>query len=66
MLKLDLYSDGLLFQCDRCHRVGELVTDVMEEDGEFYCWNCLGMMNQHRRKEDGMKKENYALKRAGP
>lgn len=62
MLKLDSYSDGLLFQCDWCHRVGELITDIMEEDEEFCCWNCLEMMNQARRKEPRMKKENYALR----
>ena len=46
MLKLDPYSDGLLFQCDRCQHVGELIIQGIEEEGQFYCWNCLSEMKQ--------------------
>lgn len=45
MLKLDRYSESVLFQCDRCRRVGELFADLVEEEGHFYCWNCLIAVN---------------------
>ncbi len=62
MLKLDLFSDGLLFQCDRCHRIGELITEVMEDEGQFYCWNCLRTMNQTRPKTPEGRSQDYAFK----
>ena len=51
MLKLDPYSDGLLFQCDRCQNVGELIIQGIEEEGHYYCWNCLSEMKQQARNE---------------
>ena len=50
MLKLDPYSESILFQCERCRRVGELFTEMVEEEGSFYCWNCLGEIQQSGRK----------------
>ena len=42
MLKLDPFAEGLLFQCDRCGHVGELVTGIVEKDeDQFFCWGCL-------------------------
>jgi hypothetical protein len=41
MLRLDPYSEGLLFQCDRCRHVGELETAIVEEEDQFFCWSCL-------------------------
>jgi hypothetical protein len=60
MLKLDQFSESVLFQCDRCRFVGELFTDLMEEEGYFYCWNCLNVINQSDRKLAKEKKEQYA------
>jgi hypothetical protein len=57
MLKLDPYSDGLLFQCDRCQRVGELIIQGREEEGQFYCWNCLArLQNLDSQKVTGQAK----------
>jgi hypothetical protein len=58
MLKLDPFSENVLFQCDRCRFVGELITAIIEEEGSFYCWNCLHEMNQRVREE---KRDQYAI-----
>ncbi len=50
MLKLDPYSESILFQCGRCRRVGELFTEMIEDEGSFYCWNCLGEIRQAGRR----------------
>ena len=55
MLRLDPYSEGLLFQCDRCRRVGELATDIVAEEDQFYCWSCLNEMKSHKQGWSGMK-----------
>lgn len=60
MLRLDPYSESILFQCDRCRHIGELITEVVEDEGFFYCWGCLGEMNRKKGKE--VKKEKYAIK----
>jgi hypothetical protein len=44
MLTLDPYSEGLLFQCDRCGHVGELMTGIVEKEEQFFCWSCLDVM----------------------
>ncbi len=43
MLKLDPFSEDILFECDYCKRVGERDTQVVEEkeEGAFYCWSCF-------------------------
>jgi hypothetical protein len=61
MLKLDQYSESILFQCDRCQHVGELITDIVENEGTYCCWGCLGEMN--RKKEEGVKTRNEATQR---
>jgi hypothetical protein len=50
MLKLDQYAEGILFQCDHCQFVGELEIHIVEENGVFYCWNCLSDLNHRSRK----------------
>jgi hypothetical protein len=61
MLTLDPYSENVLFQCDRCRFVGELFTDVVEEEGSFYCWSCLNVINHSGRAVIIRGKEgNYA------
>jgi glutamyl/glutaminyl-tRNA synthetase len=57
MLTLDPYSENVLFQCDRCRFVGELITHIVEEDGSYYCWNCLSEMNQRSQEQ---KRKKYA------
>ena len=57
MLKLDPFSENVLFQCDRCRFVGELIINIVEEDGAYYCWNCLSELNQQSREE----KKKYAV-----
>jgi len=41
--------------------VGELFVSVMEEEGSFYCWNCLKEINNtlkrtraHKKREENM------------
>jgi len=58
MLKLDPFSENLLFQCDRCCFVGELFTEVVADEGTFYCWNCLNEINHSGRKK--VEKKIYA------
>ena len=60
MLRLDPFSENVLFQCDRCRWVGELFTEVVESEGFFYCWNCLGEINRSDRREAQKRKEAYA------
>jgi hypothetical protein len=45
MIKLDPFSEDILFQCDHCQFVGEINTHIIEEDGVFYCWNCFSRVN---------------------
>jgi hypothetical protein len=54
MLKLDQFSESVLFQCDRCQQVGELFTDIIEEDGSYHCWYCL---NEMKRSGEKIKEE---------
>lgn len=49
MLKLDQYAEGILFECDHCQFAGELEVQIIEEDGQYICWNCLSELN-HRGK----------------
>jgi len=58
MLKLDPFSENVLFQCERCRFVGELITAIVEEEGCFYCWNCLNEIDRAVKKE---KQEQYAV-----
>lgn len=61
MLRLDPYSESILFQCDRCRRVGELFTEMVEDEGSFFCWNCLGEIQQAgRRTRKNQKGLEYA------
>lgn len=46
MLILDQFSESVLFQCDRCQMVGELFTDIVENDERYYCWRCLSVNRQ--------------------
>jgi len=46
MLILDQFSESVLFQCDRCRMVGELITDIIEDDGFYHCWRCLSVKQQ--------------------
>ena len=46
MLILDQFADSVLFQCDRCRFVGELATEIVAEEGAFYCWSCLSEINR--------------------
>jgi hypothetical protein len=43
MLTLDPFSESVLFQCDRCRVVGELFTDIVEDDERYFCWRCLSV-----------------------
>ncbi|HEY5038774.1 MAG TPA: hypothetical protein VIJ93_06870 [bacterium] len=56
MLILDGFSESVLFQCDRCRLVGQLFTDLVEEEGTVYCWNCLNEMNQLGRQKVALLK----------
>ena len=60
MLKLDQFSESVLFQCDRCRHVGELFTDIVEDDGSYHCWNCLNEMKQSEKKTKE-KKETHVI-----
>ncbi len=62
MLKLDPFSESILFQCDRCQRIGELCADMAEEEGEIFCWNCLREINQKERQEAVLRVKKYAVK----
>jgi hypothetical protein len=62
MLRLDPYSEGLLFQCDRCRHVGELVTDIVEEEDQFFCWNCLNEMKSSKQGWNEIKAGIHAVK----
>ena len=62
MLKLDQYSESILFQCDRCQHVRELFTEVVEDEGTFYCWGCLAELHNQKAKGSGVKQGNYAIK----
>jgi hypothetical protein len=46
MLILDQFSESVLFECDRCRMVGELITDIIEDDGSYHCWRCLSINRQ--------------------
>jgi hypothetical protein len=54
MLTLDQFSESVLFQCDRCRVVGELFTDIVEDDERYYCWRCLSV---NRQLETSQKKQ---------
>jgi hypothetical protein len=51
MLILDQFSESVLFQCDRCRVVGELITEIIEDDGLYHCWRCLSVNRQTRIKK---------------
>jgi hypothetical protein len=61
MLQLDRFSESILFQCDRCRHVGELFTDVVEDEGLFHCWRCLGEMKNGGDHNREKKVEKYAV-----
>jgi hypothetical protein len=46
MLILDQFSESVLFECDRCRVVGELITEIIEDDGLYHCWRCLSIKRQ--------------------
>jgi len=46
MLILDQFSESVLFECDRCRVVGELITEIIEDDGLYHCWRCLSINRQ--------------------
>ncbi len=63
MLKLDPYSEGLLFQCDRCGHVGELVTGiVVKEEDQFFCWSCLDVMKTPQKEWKGRRVGAHAIR----
>ena len=62
MLRLDPFSESILFQCDRCQRVGELCVDMTEDDDEIFCWNCLKEINQKGRRKEAAKEIVHAVK----
>jgi len=51
MLVLDQFSESVLFECDRCRMVGELITEIIEDDGLYHCWRCLSINRQAGTKE---------------
>jgi hypothetical protein len=51
MLILDQFSESVLFQCDRCRIVGELITDIIEDEGSYHCWRCLSINRQFEMKK---------------
>lgn len=55
MLILDGFSESVLFQCDRCRLVGQMFTDLLEEEGTVYCWNCLLDINRLDRQRASSK-----------
>ncbi len=65
MLKLDQFSESVLFQCDRCQHVGELFTDIIEEDGTYHCWNCLNVLKRSEKKTKE-KKEIHVINGTKP
>ena len=46
MLILDQFSESVLFECDRCRMVGELITEIIEDDVLYHCWRCLSVNRQ--------------------
>lgn len=62
MLRLDPFSESILFQCDRCQRVGELYADMAEDEGEIFCWNCLKEINEKGRRLNDKRERQYAVK----
>ena len=50
MLKLDSYAEDILCQCERCRFVGNLETEIVEEEGVFFCWACLCEINRQENK----------------
>ena len=63
MLKLDPFSERILFECDRCRREGELVSQIVEEEGEYFCWNCLKEVNKKGQGQKEMELENREIKK---
>jgi hypothetical protein len=57
MLKLDQFSESVLFQCDRCRFIGELITEIVEEEGHYHCWKCLNEINQAGKKVEKVEEE---------
>jgi len=55
MLILDQFSESVLFQCDRCRVVGELITDIIEDEGLYHCWRCLSINQQLEMKRSKTK-----------
>jgi len=53
MLKLDPYSESVLYQCEGCRRVGELFSQVVEDEGTYLCWNCLVEARRSAREASG-------------
>lgn len=62
MLRIDPFSESILFQCDRCRRIGELCSEMTEEEGEIFCWNCLKEINQKERRESAARGKQHAVK----
>lgn len=62
MLRLDPFSESILFQCDRCRRVGELSTDLSVEEGTVLCWHCLEGIRKDERRASEARRSVYAFK----
>ena len=59
MLKLDQFSESILFECDRCLLAGELISQIVEEEGEYFCWNCLKEINLQAKERIIPKMEEF-------
>jgi hypothetical protein len=64
MLKLDQYSESILFQCDRCQHVGELFTEVVVDEGYYHCWGCLSELWNKKNTGGEVNPKNYVIQQS--
>jgi hypothetical protein len=58
MLSLEADPIGILYQCDRCRTVGELISRIHEEEGTYHCWDCwreVNLMGKRRRNDHAVE-----------
>ena len=62
MIYPDPYAEHILYACDHCRRIGELGTDIREEDEIYYCWHCLRDMKRKKGGRTDRREKHYAFK----